>query len=399
MLRVDIEKCVGCGECESACTFGAIVVEDGKAVVDADTCTMCGTCVDACPEEALELEKETGAGPGIDLDEWRGVWVTAEYRFGTTAPVTFELLGKGRQLADDLGVALTAVLMGSGVSEQATELIHRGADRVLVVDHPALENFRDEVFAKILSRLAREEKPEVILAGATAMGRSYIPQVATMLETGLTADCTELTVRMEDRALLQTRPAFGGNLLATIVCPAHRPQMATVRPHVLKALEPDTSRQGDIVEVAPLDDELEARVKVLESVMEESEGPGLADAEIVIAAGRGMGSEKNMELVHELASLLDAGVGASRAVTDAEWLPHRAQIGQTGVTVSPKLYIGCGISGAIQHVVGIQGSDIIVAINKDPDAPIFDLSTYGIVGDVKEILPLLIKRVRQERGA
>ncbi len=398
MLKIDIEKCIGCGECESACTFGAIEVKDEKAVVDLDTCTMCGTCVDACPEGAIELEKDEPEASGVDLDQWRGVWVAAEYRFGQIAPVTFELLGKARQIADDLDVDLTAVLMGSGVKDHARELIERGADRVLVVDHPELENFRDEVYANVLAGLARRERPEVILAGATAMGRSYIPQVATMLDTGLTADCTELTVRAEDRALLQTRPAFGGNLLATIVCPAHRPQMSTVRPHVLKALEPDPSRQGEIVEITPPGEEFEARVMVVESVMEESEGPSLADSEIVVAAGRGMENEKNMDLIHELASLLDAGVGASRAVTDAEWLPHRAQIGQTGVTISPKLYMGFGISGAIQHVVGIQGSDIIVAVNKDSEAPIFDLATYGIVGDVKEILPLLIERIRQERG-
>ncbi len=398
MLIVDLEKCIGCGECESACTFDAIEVKDEKAVVDLDTCTMCGTCVDVCPEEALEIEKDESSTSGVDLDQWRGVWITAEYRFGQTAPVTFELLGKGRQIADDLGVELTAVLMGSGVREHAPELIQRGADRVLVVDHPELEHFRDEIFANILAGLAGKEKPEVILSGATAMGRSYIPQVATMLETGLTADCTELEVRTEDRALLQTRPAFGGNLLATIVCPSHRPQMSTVRPHVLKALEPDDSRQGEIVEVTPSDNELAARVKVLESVVEQSEGPSLTDSEIVVAAGRGMENEKNMELIHELASLLEAGVGASRAVTDAEWLPHRAQIGQTGVTISPKLYMGFGISGAIQHVVGIQGSEIIVAVNKDPEAPIFDLATFGIVEDVKKILPLLIKRIKQERG-
>ncbi len=399
MLTVDLDKCIGCGECEDACSFGAIEVKDEKAVVDHDTCTMCGTCVDACPEGALELEKDETAPSGVDTSQWRGVWVTAEYRFSQTAPVTFELLGKGREIANDLDVPLTALLIGSGVKEHCQELIERGADRVIVVDHPELEQFRDDVYARIVSNLALKEKPEVILAGATAMGRSYIPQVATMLETGLTADCTELTVRREDRALLQTRPAFGGNLLATIVCPNHRPQMSTVRPHVLKALEPDSSRKGEIIEVTPTEEELKTRLVIVDSVMEKSEGPGLADSDIVVAAGRGMENEKNMELIHELAELLGAGVGASRAVTDAEWLPHRAQIGQTGVTVSPKLYMGFGISGAIQHVVGIQGADTIVAVNKDPEAPIFDLATYGIVGDAKTILKLLIKRIKKERGA
>ena len=392
MIRIDEEKCIGCGQCEDVCTFGAIELVDEIARVDQDKCTLCGSCAENCPEEAIIIEKEGAEGIG-DLDAWRGVWVVAEYRQDGFAPVTFELLGRGRGLADDLGVELSAVAIGKGAKALSDELIAAGADRVYVADAPELDRFSEDVWARILAHLAGQHRPEVILAGATAMGRAFVPQVATMLETGLTADCTQLDVRKEDRCLLQTRPAFGGNLLATIVCPNHRPQMATVRPHVLKAAEPDASRTGEVVDVELTPELLSSRVKVLESVVEEGSGPDLANAEVIVTAGRGMESQDNLKWVEELAGCLGGAVAGTRAVTDAGWLPHNHQIGQTGATVAPKLYIGCGVSGAIQHLVGMQGSEIIVAINRDPDAPIFEVSTYGIVGDVKEILPLLIKRV------
>ncbi len=398
MLKVDIEKCIGCGECEEVCSFGAISVVDEKAKVDQDLCSLCGTCVDTCPEGALEMESEGPDKEKRDLSSWKGVWVVAEVRGDDFAPVTFELLGKARELADTLSVPVTAVVIGSGVKERARDLIARGADRVIVADHPELSSFIDEAYSKIVAHLAKKERPEIILAGATAMGRAFIPQVATMLETGLTADCTGLEIEEGGRNLLQTRPAFGGNLMATIICDDHRPQMATVRPHVLKALEPDESRDGEIVDFEPSPELLEHRVKVVESVMEESEGPGLTDAEIVVTAGRGLEKKENLHLVERLAHCLDAGIGATRAITDAGWISGNHQIGQTGVTVSPKLYIACGVSGAIQHLVGMQGSDIIVAINKDKDAPIFDVATYAVVGDVKEVLPELIKKVCKERG-
>jgi electron transfer flavoprotein alpha subunit len=397
MLIIDREKCLGCGECEAVCGFDAIGVKDSVAVVDPDACTMCGTCVDACPEGALELEADKGQ-TSTDLSRWRGVWVAAEPRDREIAPVTLQLLAKAREIAEKLEATVTAVLMGHGVSGLAEELVFHGAERVLVVDHPELAVFTDEVYGSILAELARKERPEIILAGATAKGRSYIPRVATLLETGLTADCTELGVRQEDNALLQTRPAWGGNLMATIVCPHHRPQMATVRPHVMKAGPRNTERRGEIVYISPGEDLLRHRVRVIESVKEQSEGPDLTEADVIVTAGRGFEAEKNIHLAKELAELLEGAVGATRAVTDAGWLPPRTQIGQTGVTVSPKVYIGCGVSGAIQHIVGMQGAEIIIAINKDPEAPIFDVTTYGVVGDVKQILPLLNKRIRLERG-
>ncbi|HID97077.1 MAG TPA: electron transfer flavoprotein subunit alpha [Thermodesulfobacteriaceae bacterium] len=385
MLIVHGDRCIGCGECDEACSFDAIQVQEEIAVVDPDSCTMCGTCVDVCPEEALELVRDEGKAPG-NFDDWRGVWVAAEYKNGEVAQVTLELLAEAGKLAGKMDTLVTAVLMGHGASSQAEILVAHGADRVLVADHPELEYFTDEVYGNILADFAAREKPEIILAGATAMGRSYIPRVATILKTGLTADCTELDIRPEDRSLLQTRPAFGGNLLATIICPNHRPQMATVRPHVMKAAPYDADRKGEIIEITPDPALLMHSVRVVESVKEQVSGPRLSEAEVIVTAGRGIEEEKNIELVRELSDLLGGSIGATRAVTDAEWLPEQTQIGQTGVTVSPKLYIACGVSGAIQHVVGIQGSEIIVAVNKDESAPIFDFSTYGIEGDTKEIL-------------
>ncbi len=397
MLRVDREKCVGCGGCAEVCAFGAICIEDGVAVVDPDLCTLCGTCVDNCPEGALEISADR-AEPEADLKSWRGIWVAAECRKDTLATVSLELLTRARQLADRLGTDLSAVLMGYKIAPLAKDLISYGADRVLVVDHPGLAAFTGETYGNILADLARRERPEIILAGATAMGRSYIPRVATLLETGLTADCTVLDIREKDRLLLQTRPAFGGNLLATIVCPRHRPQMATVRPHIIKAGRPDPGRRGEITSISVNEELLTHRVQVLESVKEQAKGPNLTEAKVIVTAGRGLEARENLALARELADLLGGALGATRAVVDAGWLSDRAQIGQTGVTVSPKLYIGCGVSGAIQHIVGMQGAEIIVAINRDAEAPIFDIAHYGILGDVKKILPLLIQRIKKERG-
>ena len=397
MLVVDRDKCTGCGECEEACTFEAISIRDDVAVVDQDACTLCGVCVDGCPEGALELHG-VESPLTTDTDSWRGIWVVAECRNGAMVPVSFELLAESRALANKLGTTVTAVLMGHEVEAKAQELISHGADRVLVVDHPELATFTDEIYGAILADMAKEQRPEIILAGATAIGRSYIPKVATLLETGLTADCTELDIRTEDRALLQTRPAFGGNLLATIVCPGHRPQMATVRPHVMKAGAPDPGRTGEVTCVSPKEELLRHQVRVLESVKEQVEGPNLTEAEVIVTAGRGLEEGKNIGMIKDLAELLGGTVGATRAVVDAGWLSGRIQIGQTGVTVSPKLYVACGVSGAIQHIVGMQGAEIIVAINKDAEAPVFDVATYGLVGDVKEILPLLIQYVKKERG-
>jgi len=370
-------------------------LDDGVAVVN-EKCNLCGTCVDNCEAGALAIEREVKET--ADLAAWSGVWVYAECRNGRIAPVSFELLGIGRKLADQRQVPLAAVLIGAGLDGKAEELIAYGADKVYRVDDPALASFTDDAYGNVLTDLARQHKPEIVLAGATAIGRSFIPRVATMLATGLTADCTDLAIREEDGALLQTRPAFGGNVMATIICPFTRPQMATVRPLVMKPNAADKTRKGVIVDVKPEASRIASRVKVIKSVIEEGDRINLNEADVVVAGGRGLDNEKGFDLVRELAATLGGAVAASRAAVDSGWIPYPHQVGQTGKTVCPKLYIACGISGAIQHVVGMQSSDAIIAINRDPDAPIFDVATYGVVGDIFEILPLLTEKLKARRS-
>ena len=283
---------------------------------------------------------------------------------------------------------LSAVLLGSKIEDQANTLFAYGADRVYLVEDESLENYNDESYADIFTQLVNKYKPEIVLVGATAYGRSLAPRVASRLNTGLTADCTELGIDPETKNLLQTRPAFGGNLMATIICPDRRPQMATVRPKVMKPMEPDYSRKGEIIrpDVLIPDNLL---IKVIERVHTVYEKVSLTEADIIVSGGRGLGDAKNFELVRELAEVLGGAVGASRATVDAGWIDYSHQIGQTGRTVGPRVYFACGISGAVQHLAGMSSSDIIIAINKDADAPIFKIATFGIVGDVLEFLNLL----------
>jgi electron transfer flavoprotein alpha subunit len=322
MLRIDIETCIGCGVCEEVCTFGAIEVVDGVAVVN-EKCTLCGSCVDSCEAGALSIEAKEKTLP-TDLAEWSGIMVYAEYRHGKVAPVSYELLGIGRQLADQQKVPLTAVLLGSNMGEAAKELVVYGADIVYQVDDPALEFFTDETYGNILEDVVREQKPEVVLAGATAIGRSFIPLVATGLATGLTADCTQLAIRPEDGVLLQTRPAFGGNIMATIECPYTRPQMATVRPRVMKAAVPDPDRKGEIIDYQPDPSRMQSRVKVLQNVLEEQDQVNITEGDIIVAGGRGLDDEKGFKLIRQLADAIGGAVGASRAAVDSQWVayPH-----------------------------------------------------------------------------
>lgn len=391
MLVVDKELCIGCGICEDNCAFAAIEVVDGLAVVG-DACTLCGSCVDSCEVEALTIE---GAEKNLqmDLSEWSGIWVYCEFRGGTLAPVSLELLGIGRELADARGVQLSAVLIGADTEDTAEVLIGHGADIVYRADNPALAHFTDETYCSVLTKLIKEHKPEVVLAGATAIGRSFIPGVANNLGAGLTADCTELAIRESDGALLQTRPAFGGNIMATIECPSSRPQMATVRPKVMRANALDTERKGDIVDIVLEPEQLQSKVRVLETVVAEQDNVNIQEADILVGGGRGLESEKGFDLIRDLAKSLNGSVAASRAVVDSGWIGYPHQVGQTGKTVAPKLYIACGISGAIQHVAGMQSADTIVAINRDADAPIFNVTDFGIVGDLFEVLPKLISSI------
>ena len=395
MLKVSKELCIGCGICEDHCPFGAITVEGGLAIVS-DTCTLCGACVESCEVEALSLDVKAKQVQD-DLASWTGVMVFCEYRRGELAAVSLELLGVGRELADKRGAKLTALLLGHETSKTADLLIGHGADVVYLVDHEELREFRDDCYSQVSAALILKYKPEIVLAGATAIGRSFIPGVATVLNAGLTADCTKLEIREEDGALLQTRPAFGGNIMATIVSESTRPQMATVRPKVMKELEFDAARKGSIVEVTPTKEQLQSRVQVLESVVAEAGSVNIQEADILVSGGRGLENAKGFELIRELAETLGAKVSASRAVVDAGWIPYPHQVGQTGKTVAPKLYIACGISGAVQHVAGMQSAETIVAINRDEHATIFDVADFGIVGDLFEIIPKLIRKIGERR--
>jgi electron transfer flavoprotein alpha subunit/NAD-dependent dihydropyrimidine dehydrogenase PreA subunit len=395
MLKVNEELCIGCGICQDSCPFGAIELESGIPVIG-DSCTLCGACVESCEVEALELVVQEKKAKD-DLSSWSGVWVYCEYRNGALAPVSLELLGIGSRLAASRGVKLSALLLGHQTGETAQKLIGHGADIVYVADHEVLQHFNEDVYTALTTGLVREHRPEIVLAGATAIGRSFIPGVATELETGLTADCTRLEIREEDGVLLQTRPAFGGNIMATIVCEQSRPQMATVRPKVMRELEFDAARAGEIVPVALPQTVLQSKVKVLESVIAGESNVNIQEADILVSGGRGLDSPKGFELIRQLADVLGAKVSASRAVVDAGWIPYPHQVGQTGKTVAPKLYFACGISGAIQHVAGMQSAETIVAINRDKDATIFDVADFGIVGDLFEVIPKLIRKLEERR--
>lgn len=398
-IVIDGEKCTACESCLGACPFDAIEMREGKAFIT-EYCNMCMACLPACPEGAIKEIKDAGeekpASP-YSVADYRGIWVFAEQRGGKVAGVAYELLGAGRRLADELKVELGAVLFGSSKAE-AEELIRWGADTVYHCTEPVFESFNDEPYAALLSTLIDTHKPEVVLAGATPIGRSFMPRVSARLRTGLTADCTSLKVDAESRNLLQIRPAFGGNIMASILCPGRRPQIATVRPRVMKRAEYQAARSGRIIDVKA--GNLISRTKVLETVKEASElAVNLQEANVIVAGGRGLGDGKGFEMLFELAGLLGGAVGASRAAVDEGWIPYSHQVGQTGKTVCPRLYIACGISGAVQHLVGMQSSDIIVAINKNPEAPIFNTASYGIVGDVYEIVPMLIKQIKEAKGA
>jgi electron transfer flavoprotein alpha subunit len=394
-VRVKSDICTGCETCVSVCPFGAIEMRDGKAFIT-EACTMCGACVEACEFKAIEKDIEQ-TGPAKDLSAYKGVWVFAEQHKGDIASVSLELLGEGRKLADKRGSKLSAVFIGSGIKDKAKDLIAFGADLVYIADDPALKDFNDDSYAAVLTTLAQQHKPEIILAGATAIGRSFFPKVAATLYAGLTADCTMLDIDAASGHLHQTRPAFGGNIMATIVTPNHRPQMATVRHKVMKPAQRDDARKGEIIEVR-YNQTGALRTRVLKTVEELTETMNICEADIIVAGGRGLGSQKNFQLLEELAKVLGGAVAATRGAVDEGWIPYSHQVGQTGKTVCPKLYIACGISGAIQHVAGMQSSETIVAINKDPDAPIFSVATYGIVGDVHEVVPIMIKKFREMRG-
>ena len=329
----------------------------------------------------------------MNISDYQGIWVFAEQRHGELQKVSLEILGESRRLADELGVKLTAVLLGNNIGHLANKLGEFGADEVLVADHKELENYTTDGYTKVLCELVNDMKPGIFFIGATFIGRDLGPRVAARLKTGLTADCTSLAVEVEDGALLATRPAFGGNIMATIACPNHRPQMATVRPGVFSRL---TEKNYDY-KVENVNVELEAsdiRTTILEVIKANKQVIDISEAKIIVSGGRGVGSKENFSLLQELADTLGGVVGGSRGAVDKGWIERDYQVGQTGKTVRPSIYIACGISGAIQHVAGMQESDMIIAINKDESAPIMKVADYAIVGDLNKVIPEMINELK-----
>ncbi|MGM0438553.1 MAG: FAD-binding protein [Bacillota bacterium] len=413
------DTCVGCSVCVEKCPYDALRMEDGVAVVNMDKCTLCGACVKVCPVDAIEIEQNESK-TSVDISEYSGVWVLAEQRNNELLNVSLELVSEGRKLADELNEELTAVVLGSDLAKAGKELVAQGADQVYIVEDEELLQYRTAPYTKVVTELINRCKPEIVLLGATHNGRDLGPRVSARINTGLTADCTKLEIDKERKILLQTRPAFGGNLMATIICPEHRPQMSTVRPGVMAKEEADYDRTGQIeyLDADINDQDLGSEVtkegvilkfnpefgdedlltEIVQIVKEAQHSVNLEQADIIVSGGRGVGDPEGFSVIEDLAEALNGEVGASRAVVDEGWIDKEHQVGQTGKTVQPRLYIACGISGAIQHRAGMNKADIIIAINTDSEASIFDVCDYGIVGDLHKVVPMLTEAFEQVLG-
>jgi len=418
-------KCIACGAlCQSDCPKDAVEMNDkGEPIISLDKCNGCRKCIKVCPVDAIEIyytpeeqkilaeiaARAEVAAPAAEevsaeeaavlakIREYKGVWVFVEQTEGKPAGVSWELLSVGADLARTRGVELCTVVIGDKVENLRQESFAYGAAKAYLIDDPVFHYYRTEPYYKAICYLVDKYKPEIVLMGATGLGRDLAGAVATKLKTGLTADCTGLAI--DDRGfLLQTRPAFGGNIMATILTERNRPQMATVRPHVMPMPEKDTSRKGESIrESMPVKEE-DFVAKVLEIIEGSKQSVDVAAADVIVSGGRGMCAQENFHILQELADELSGMVGCSRAAVEAGWMPVERQVGQTGKTVRPKIYFACGISGAIQHLVGMQTSDVIIAINTDRQAPIFEVATYGVVGDVFQVVPAITNRIRELRA-
>ena len=394
---VDREKCIGCESCVAVCPVGALSMDEGKARVDEEQCISCGACINECPVEAISREAVTRE---VTNNEGSDLWIMAELENGEPMGVTYELLGVTAELAKKAGEKCCAVLIAEKAADLPQKLIAAGADKVYVITDSRYAEYNTDLYTDAFCQLAEAYKPNAVLFGATADGRDFAPRVAARLHTGLCADCTALDIETENKIVEWTRPALGGNILATILCDEHRPQMGTVRPKVFKAAPADASRSGEVINFTVQDVKASAVELLHKEALETSGSIKIEDAEVICSGGRGMGCLDNFKMLEEMAALFDNGaVAGSRAVVDEGWINHGHQVGQSGKTVTPKIYFACGISGAIQHISGMNASDIIIAINKDANAPIFKIAQYGIVGDIKEVLPCLIAKIKAYKEA
>ncbi|MCM8822914.1 MAG: electron transfer flavoprotein subunit alpha [Candidatus Omnitrophica bacterium] len=395
-IRVNKEKCTGCKICIEVCPSGAIELDkNGRAQIN-EKCTLCRLCVKECPENAIEIFEEKKKTPSADISQYKGIWFFAEQKNGKLSHVSYELLGISLKLAETLKEEVCGVIFGSNCTEMAQELFNRAAEKVYVVEDDSLDEFRQDIYVCLMTELIKKYRPNIVLASATMIGRSFIPQVAARLKTGLTADCTDLAIDPETKLLQQIRPTYGGNLMAKIICENHRPQMATIRPKAVEEAKLIGNRTGLIVKEDFTSFNATCRVDLI-SKQQVEQTIDLQEAEIIVSGGRGLADPKNFEMIGKLAQLIGGAVGASRAAVDSGWIPYPHQVGQTGKTVKPKIYIACGISGAIQHLAGMSTSDYIIAINKDPDAPIFKVANLGIVGDIFEVIPKLIQKLESKK--
>jgi electron transfer flavoprotein alpha subunit/NAD-dependent dihydropyrimidine dehydrogenase PreA subunit len=388
---IEVDLCNGCTRCQRACPYGAVEMKGEKANI-MERCTSCGACLSVCKQKAIQTDAEPRSIP--DFSDRKGVWVFAEQREGALSKVSLELLGKAQDLAGDLDQDVSALLLGHQVSGLTRTLIQYGANQVYLADHRALKDYRTVAYTHVIEALVNEHKPNILLMGATHIGRDLAPRLSRRVGVGLTADCTELTIDPEEKLLLQTRPAFGGNVMATIANRYSRPQMATVRPGVMEA-KARPGNKGKVIKHRVSVTEKEIGTKVLEIVKEKKKAVNLSDAKVIVAGGRGVGDAAGFKLLEKLASAVGGEIAGTRVAVEEGWIPVDRQIGQTGQSVRPELYIACGISGAIQHRAGMMNSRYIVAVNRDPRAPIFQVADWGIVGDLQEVVTEMIDRMKK----